>query len=148
MLSTVQNLREIARRCQAGEPLPAGLSSWLGQSLDQFLSHRRGSTDEAFGLRRARGGVPWWMEEAMHRRDGALRELARRFYPTISVAARAREIHKLAVRYASSAWLRERNIEALPPGSEGTRRQWLWLAFKSGALMPIGERQLRHLLGP
>jgi hypothetical protein len=88
------------------------------------------------------------MEEAMRRRDAALRELAHRFYPANSVSARAREIHKLAIRYASSAWLRERNMETLPPGSEGTRRQWLWLAFKSGALMPVSERQLRHLLGP
>ena len=147
MLSTVHNLREIARRCQTGEPLSPSLLSWLGQSLNQFLSHRRGTTDEAFGLHRARGGVPWWMEEAMRHRDAALRELARRFYPSISISAQAREIHKLAVRYASSAWLRERDIETLPAGSEGTRRQWLWLAFKSGALMPIGERQLRNVLG-
>jgi hypothetical protein len=146
MVSTIQNLREIAQRCQYGEPLPPDLSDWLGQSLSRFLSRERQTTDEAFGLQRARGGVPWWKEEAMRRRDAALRNLARILCPTLPVATQARRIHTLALRYASSAWLRERDSETPPAASQGTFRQWLWIAFKSGAPMPIGERQLRHVL--
>jgi hypothetical protein len=59
----------------------------------------------------------------------------------------ARELHQLAIRYACSAWLRERDAVNPPPTHEGTRLQWLWSAFKAGATMPLGERQLRHVLG-
>ncbi len=65
----------------------------------------------------------------------------------LPVAAQARSIRSLALRYAASAWPRERNCEMLPAASEGTFREWLWIAFKSGAPMPLGERQLRHVLG-
>jgi hypothetical protein len=145
--STIQNLREVARRCQSGETLPPALSAWLAQSLDQFLSHRRRTIDDAFGLHRARGGIPWWMEEAIRCRDAALRELACRFYPNLSVSAQAREIHRLALRYASCAWPRHRSTLTLPSGYQGSCQEWLWTAFMSGAPMPIGERQLRHVLG-
>ncbi len=77
MISTIQNLREIARRCRYGEPLPPDLSAWLGESLGKFLSHERPTADEAFGLQRARGGVPWWKEDAMRRRDAALQTRGR-----------------------------------------------------------------------
>jgi len=147
MIATIDNLREIARRCLAGESLPPDLSSWLGESLKQFLSHQRRTIDDALGLHWPRGGIPWWMEEAMRLRDAALRELARRFYSELSISAQAREIHHLALRFASSAWLRDRDAEAPPAAYEGTPLQWLWAAFKAGAAMPIGERQLRHVLG-
>jgi len=146
MISTIQNLREIAQRCRYGEPLPPDLAAWLSESLSKFLSHERPTADEAFGLQRARGGIPWWKEDAMRRRDSALRNLARMLCPGLPVGAQARRIRSLALRYASSAWLRERDRETPPEASEGTFRQWLWMAFKSGARMPIGERQLRHLL--
>lgn len=147
MISTIQNLREIAQRCRYGEPLPPDLSAWLGQSLGRFLSHERQTIDEALGLRRARGGVPWWKEEAIRQRDAALRNLARVLCPTLPVTAQARRIRSLALRYGSSAWPRERDRGTPPAASHGTFRQWLWIAFKSGASMPIGERQLRHVLG-
>jgi hypothetical protein len=34
----------------------------------------------------------------------------------------------------------------MPSHYEDTIKQPLWLAFKSGATMPIGERQLRNIL--
>ena len=147
MNSTIQNLRDITQRCRYGELLPPELSAWLGQSLSRFLAHEQPTTDEAFGINRARRGLPWWKEEAMRQRDAALRDLARHLYPTLSVAGQARRIRSLALRYASTAWLRECDAETPPPSSQGTSRHWLWIAFKSGAPMPIGERQLRHVLG-
>ena len=147
MVTTIQQLHEIAQRCLKGMPLDESLARWLGASLDQFLKHQARTIEDAMGLRFPRGGVPWWMEEAIRRRDAALRELARRFYSGLPTAAQAREIHRLAIRYACSAWLRERDAVSPPPAYEGTHLQWLWAAFKAGATMPLGERQLRHVLG-
>src|SRR5258708_10700823 len=81
--------RGVARRCSAGEPLPAGLSAWLGKSLGEFLSHRQRSIEAALGLVWPRGGVPWWLEEAMRPRDAALRQPAQRFFrrPAVSPPA-------------------------------------------------------------
>ena len=147
MLDTIRHLRDIAQRCLDGVPLDSTSARWLGTSLDNYLKHRSRTIEDALGLHAPRGGVPWWLEDAMRKRDAALRELARRYYSGLSVAAQAREIHRLAVRYATSAWLRERDFDAPPHGDEGTMSRWLWIAFKAGAAMPIGERQLRHVLG-
>lgn len=147
MATTIQQLNEIAERCLKGIPLDDGLARWLGTSLDQFLRRRARTIEDAMGLRFPRGGVPWWMEEAIRKRDAALRELARRFYPGLPPAGQAREIHQLAIRYACTAWLLERDAVNPRPAHEGTRWQLLWSAFKSGAAMPLGERQLRHVLG-
>lgn len=144
MLATIESLRTVSRRCLNDSD---DMLRWLGRSLEDFLSHRCRSVDEALGLRFARGGVPWWREEAMRRRDAALRELAMRHLANLSVAAQARDIRMLAVRYAASAWRCDRDEKSMPPRYAGTPREWLWLAFVAGAPMPIGERQLRTILG-
>ena len=59
--------------------------------------------------------------------------------------ARAREIQTIADRYASSAWRHDRNHDEMPERHAGTPHGLLWEAFKSGAIMPIGERQLRNI---
>lgn len=146
MFRAIDNLREIARRCRSCESLPDDLSVWLGNSLNEFLSHQRRSIDEALGIKRARGGVPWWLEEAMRQRDAALRELASLHFDSLSISARAQMIYRLACRYAASAWLRDRRAESMPPLYGGKPQEWLWRAFKSGAPMPICERQLRHII--
>ena len=146
-MRTIDNLREVARRCRAGEQLPAELAAWLGRSLEDFLFHRRRSLDDALGLRWPRGGVAWWMEEAIRARDAALRELARRFYPLQSVSAQARDVYNRSIRYAASAWLRDRNRGEMPAQYRGSPHEWLWHAFVSGAAMPVGECQLRQILG-
>jgi len=146
MPTSIDNLREVARRCSAGEPLPAGLSAWLGKSLGEFLSHRQRSIEDALGLVWPRGGVPWWLEDALRKRDAALRELAQRFYCGQAVSRQAAAIYRAALRYAASRWRRDRAADELPPEHVGTPYEWLWRAFKSGAAMPIGDRQLRHIL--
>ena len=42
MLPEIENLREIARRCQAGEPLDDDQSRWLGASLGARSRRRLG----------------------------------------------------------------------------------------------------------
>lgn len=147
MLIAIDNLREILRRCHTGERLPRPVAAWLARALDEFLSHRRHSLDEALGLKSPKGGVPWWLEEAIRRRDQALRGLARCHFPTLSVSGQAARIRALALRYAASTWRFDRECGSMPERYAGTDKEWLWSAFKSGAPMPICERQLRHVLG-
>lgn len=146
MLSSIRNLRQITRLCHAGEPLDQELSRWLADSLQDFLDHRCRSIDDALGLRFAQGGVPWWREEAIRERDTALRELVARKFAALNTSARAREVFTLSVRYAGSAWRHDREREAMPHHYAGTAHEFLWRAFRSGALMPLGERQLRTIL--
>lgn len=146
MLSTIQNLREVARRCVTGLPLTEELAQWLGRSLGEYLSHRTPNIDEALGLRTARGGVPWWREEAMRMRDGLLRQLATRHFPDASTSKQAREIYVLALRYAASAWRSDRQHDDMPARYAGTAHEQLWGAFKTMAPMPVGERHLRTIL--
>ncbi len=147
MIATIESLREISRRCQASEPLDEELARWLGDALEQFLAHSCRTIDEAFGLCFPQGGVPWWLEEAIRGRDAALRALAARLDPDLSTTARAREVRTMTVRYAASAWRHDRERDDMPAPYAGTPKEQLWRAFKSGAAMPLGERQLRTILG-
>ncbi len=146
MLATIETIREISHRCLADQPLSEEQSHWLGESLRNFLDHRCTSIDDAMGLHFPQGGVPWWREEAIRRRNGVLRELAERFFGGLSPSARAREIWTLATRYGASAWRFDRERSELPAHYRGTPKQYLWEAFASGAAMPICRRQLRTIL--
>jgi hypothetical protein len=146
MSSTIEKLREVTRRCKSGEALSDELMRWLGSSLEQFLDRHCRTIEDALGLRASRGGVPWWLEEAMRQRDAALRALAGHFFSALSLTARAKQIHALAVRYGASSWLRDHDCVSMPSVYRGKINEWLWRAFKSGAPMPICERQLRHIL--
>lgn len=146
MLLVIKQLREIVECIRSGAELPEELADWLEQSLREFLDHRCGSVDEALGLRFAKGGVPWWLEEAMRVRDAALRTLADRFLAHESVSGRAAQIHALSVRFAAANWQLDRCAAAMPDRYLGTPREFLWHAFKSGAPMPLGERRLRSIL--
>jgi hypothetical protein len=146
MLLVIKNLREIAQLARTGGALPPELGLWLERSLREFLDHRCHSLDEAVGLRFAKGGVPWWLEEGMRARDSALRELAARFLGGLSTTARAARIHTWSERYAAANWPADRVQEEMPRNYAGTAKEWLWRAFKSGAPMPLGERRLRSIL--
>ena len=147
MLLVIDDLREIARCCQEGEPMDERLTLWLGVALERFLTQDTRSLEEALGLQAPQGGVPWHLEEALRHRDAALRQLATRFCEGMSVSAQARQIHTWSVRYAATAWRFERTREEMPAHYEGTYKAPLWQAFKTGARMPICERRLRNILG-
>src|SRR5689334_25175444 len=93
-MAAVGNLREIVGRCQSGKPLDEALARWLAASLDRFLHRRCSTIEDAFGLRAPRGGVPWWLEEAIRSRDAALRELAARHFTELSVRSEERRVGK------------------------------------------------------
>ncbi len=52
----------------------------------------------------------------------------------------------MAARYAASAWRHDRKRGEMPRQYQGTVKECLWLAFASGAPMPLCERQLRRIL--
>lgn len=146
MMAEIENLRSISRRCLANQQLDVNQSRWLGASLADFLNHRVGSLDEALGLRYGRGGVPWWREEAIRKRNAALNELARRHYSDQSKCAKCRNIHRLTVRYAATAWRFDRTKDGMPATYKGTPKELVFKAFAAGAALPISERQLRKIL--
>ena len=145
--SPVVRLREIARRCESREPLDPALSKWLGEVLNTFFEHETTSLEEIMGLRFGRGGLPWRRAEAMRERNAALRSLSNRFFAGTSPCARSREIATLAARYGASAWRIDRSRDGMPKRYAGRPQAFLWRAFKSGATMPLGERQIRNIVG-
>jgi hypothetical protein len=148
MLMEIQRLRQVSCLCQEGKPLDAQLANWFGSRLQDFLERRSDSFEEAFGLPSSRGGVPWWKEERMRRRDAALRALAQTLGgDALPVGALVRQMHLASQRYAASAWRIDRDRDEMPASYDGTPRQYLWEAFRSGAPMPLGERQLRNIVG-
>jgi len=142
----IDNMRTVMQLCQAGETLPPHLSDWLAVSLHAFLTNRAESLNDAFGLRNARGGIPWRMEANIRVRDRALRGLATAHFSGLSLSARAARIHELSCRYAAASWRFDREREAMPPSYSGTPMAGLWQAFKSGAAMPLCQRQLQKIL--
>ena len=147
MLAAINKLREIRERCREGEPLDLSVSCWLAERLDRYLDHECTSVDDALGLRQPRGGMPWWLVEAVYERNAALSGLAELIAADCSPSAQAREVRRLTLRYGASAWRHDRDREAMPGSYRGTAREYLWIAFKSGAPIPLGERQLRKILG-
>ena len=147
MLQTIQTLADIRGRCASQQPLTHAQCTLLADSLDRYLSHDCTNLNEAFGIVNGRGGVAWWMERAIRNRDDALRVLASNHLSDLSVYRQAKEIARLADRYASLCWPRDREIDAMPDRYRDAPQEQLWAAFRSGAAMPISERRLRTILG-
>lgn len=146
MLATIESLRDIRRRCMDREPLSREQSEWLGRALAAFLDHRSPTVDAALGLAFPRGGVPWWLEEAMRKRNAALRALAAACFPDHCPSAQSERVWEMTHRYAASAWRFDSHRADMPAHYAGTPKQYLWQAFVSGAAMPLGKRQLRSIL--
>jgi hypothetical protein len=128
--------------------LPGTLASWLANSLQSFLDQRSPSLNDAFGLRNARGGIPWRVEASIRVRDASLRSLCKAYLGGLTISAQAERIHQLSVRYAASSWRFDRERAEMPLAYCATPQQFLWQSFKSGATMPLCARQLRTILVP
>jgi hypothetical protein len=146
MIDTIQALDEVCRACVQNKPIPDHLRQWIAGSITRFLDHDCSDLDDAFGLRQEHGGIPWWREKAIRTRDRALRELARTHLASDTTSVQARKIHALMLRYAGTAWNRDRNCDSMPAHYAGTPKEYLWIAFKSGAKTPVSDRHLRNLL--
>ena len=146
IFASIDNLREIMARCFEGKPLDSDLAAWLGEAIDGFLTRQFCTLDEGLGLIFPRGGIPWWREEAIRKRNAALCTLAETFLDELALGMQAREIWTAARRYAASTWRFDQDSDDMPVHYAGTPKECLWQAFKSSAPMPIGERQLRNIL--
>ncbi len=146
IFASIDNLREIMGRCFDGKPLDGHLADWLGEAIDGYLTRQFRTLEEALGLIFPRGGIPWWREEAIRKRNAALRYLAESFLDELALSMQAQEIWTAARRYAASAWRFDQDNDEMPAHYAGTPKECLWQAFKSSAPMPLGERQLRHIL--
>jgi len=146
MLENIESLHAIHTRCAGDLPLTPDLRSWLATSLGRYLGHDCDNLNEAFGVTQGHGGVPWWRERALRERDAALRALSHRHYGDISVYGSAKAIAAISARYQSTCWSRDRLLDGMPEHYRGTRKEYLWWAFRSEAKMPVSERRLRTLL--
>jgi hypothetical protein len=150
-MSPIERLRRIAQRALAGERLGED-SAWLAAAVARYEREAaRGVTlDDAFGVATHAGCAPWWREEALARRDQALRELAGRFFGELCVSKQAEELRRLISRYATTTWLRtDRNLSEMPTGYSGTPRELLFRAFSAcDGRLPSSGRWLIKILDP
>jgi hypothetical protein len=105
--------------------LPCDLALWLGRKL---------------------GTAAGWSGTIGEARDAALRALAQRFYPGVPVSTQAARINLLAETYSFLNWPRDRESAQVPTHYRETPDEFLWAAFKSGAPMPLSQRDLRRIL--
>lgn len=145
-MSPIVALDRLVQAFERNQPLPEDLRAWAAGSITRFLEHDCDTLNEAFGICQGHGGIPWWRERAIRTRDEAIRELAARHLSCDKPSAMAREVQKLTERYAGTAWPRDRQRDEMPAKYHGTPKQYLWIAFKSGAKMPLSDRHLRNLL--
>ena len=139
-------LRLLRAGCTAGRPLDPGLAGWLGQALDRYLGRQSFSLEAAFGIQPKHGGLAWWRQEAIRERDSALRALAAAHFAELAPTRRARAIACAARRYGATGWRFDGRDGAPAPEPAGSIRHHLFRAFRSGAPMPLGERQIRNIL--
>jgi hypothetical protein len=110
------------------------------------------SLDAAFELTLAPGQSPWWTERQHEIRDQALRGLRARHYAALRTSPTAREIAALSRSYAADVWPDAQHdvqiiaSQADPECKLDHANDFLWRAFKSGAPMPLGHRQLTTVL--
>jgi hypothetical protein len=146
MLGTIQSLRLAAEKFAAGQLPDPRLLHWLAASLQAYVDHRAPSLEEAMGIRRCKGGMPWWKEEAVRARNHALREICRMVAHDEPLAEQVRKVGHAINRYGVGRWRFDRHLEAIPQTYLGRVEEWLWHAYRSGAPLPLGVRQLRTIL--
>ena len=143
-LAAVEKLRRLAAELEGG----GDDARWLAACIREYLeSAPRGATmDMCLGVAAMPGEVNWWTAEATRVRDDAIRDLAARYYPSLRPGTQAREIERLALRYATASWHHDRDRDTMPERYAGTETAYLWRAFKSGAAMPLKRRQIETVL--
>ena len=122
-LDSVGRLRRIAAALEAGErPGPAD-GEWLASRLQRYIDGAALGLTIATALDLALGSSEptWFQEEQRGQRDDAIHDLAARYYPSLRPGTQAREIERLALRYAASAWRHDRDRGALGERAEPGR---------------------------
>jgi hypothetical protein len=117
------------------------------------------SSLEALAVLGARLGFPYALAAAhilhrieataaarLKRRDAALVDLRRRWYPEASDNKAANEISRELMRYEAAAWLRrDAQLSGPPPSAVGTVRELFWWVLKDSDGGAPGPRRLRQI---
>lgn len=144
-LAAIEDLRRAAAiLAESGDAASRRVAAGLRDYLDNAAMGI--GLETSLGLARMPGQSAWWTVEAIDRRNAALRDLDARHFSDKRPASAAYEIHKLAARYAVSAWLIDRTHQEMPVGYAGTAKEFLWRAFKSDEDMPIAKRTIERIL--
>ena len=137
----VENMKLLVRYRDANEPLPPDLIFWLSDAFQAYLEGRCASLNDAFALKRHARAYAQLVT-----RNEALRALAGVHFSSYRLSRQATRISELSRRYGTGRWRHDQHFKAMPQAYRGTVDECLWLAFKSGAAMPLGPRQLRTIL--
>jgi hypothetical protein len=139
-------LAALARAAMALEAVDDPALQHVAGAFGQYLAGQADTLDAAMGLPRRRPGERSWRTKAViDRRNELLREIADRYYSDRCPAAQAQEIATDLSRYASSAWVREREAETCPSRHHGSVREMFWrmLMLRDHVL---SERTIRSVL--
>lgn len=130
----------------SGDPDVCAVAAALNAYLDPRATCR---LEEVLELAPIGVGAERWRTAARReRRDDALRDLAERFFPGLSISAQAEALGRLIRRYRATAWPRaDRYAAAMPSSYLGTVSQYLFAAFAAGSgTVPASGSHLRKVL--
>jgi hypothetical protein len=99
---------------------PHGL--WFRVAMGRVFSGD--NIDDAFDLSCSAGEESPAMQLRRHRRNEGYRDIARRFFSSLSISAQAQEIHTIADRYSASAWRSDRDLDHPPTGYSFVSCNW------------------------
>lgn len=147
LLAAVRRLRRARDVLAAsGDPDACAVAAALGAYLDPRATCR---LEEVLELAPIGVGAERWRTAARREmRDDALRQLAERFFPGLSISARAEALGRVVRRYRVTAWHRaDCYAAAMPASYVGTVSQYLFAAFTAGGgTVPASASHLRHVL--
>jgi len=117
----------------------------VADGLDRFFDGEA-DLEEAFGLKPGPGQRSARTAAILAERDRLLREAAAEFFPALSKAGQARELHARWTRYRSSGWKRGEDVlDVVPAWREGTLEAHFWALLRLSDFIPA-ERTLRDAL--
>jgi hypothetical protein len=135
-------LRGIATTARQGLPLIPEDADWFASAIDAVLAGRARSLDAELGLKA--NGKSWRRVEARRSRDDKIFVVARRSCPNKSAAEAATEIAAVFKRYASTAWLNDRQN-----GVPHKRNEHLYEIFREAeerVSVPTSGKQIHRIL--
>jgi hypothetical protein len=145
--AAIDRLRAIAARLVEREDPDA---AWFMTALLEYTSGaRHGATfDATLGLRPGTGATSWWELEAQATRDGRIRAIVAKWYPTLSARAAATALVRALARYETSAsangWRHHRADISPPVCLRDTLQADLFSLLKIGS--PLGASTIRSAL--
>ena len=107
-------------------------ATWLADGITSVLSGDRASLDDALGLRPGPGQRSLKTQRQIQERDALYRQAAREFFPNLSKARQAYELHRRFSRYETTSWRRDKGAHVTcPERLIGTLQALAWESLSS-----------------